>query len=104
MNWTKIKLYDDSDHLYWVSGIYKVVNYGDPTAFWAYYIVDGRKNWGDHPSPPPHQNGLKWKCWNTLESAQASCEAHSKIHTPKTATVIRSQVLLATFLQEHKAA
>jgi hypothetical protein len=97
MEWTEIKMYDNA-FTYWVSGIYKVVSY-EPDTFFAYYIVDGCKNWGDHPSTPPVLNFRKWRCWNSLESAQQACENHSKIHTPKPKTIARAAELKAEFLE-----
>jgi hypothetical protein len=104
MNWTKIKMYSDSDHTYWISGIYKVVSYGDPGSFWAYYIVDGYQNWGDHPSAPPDQNFRGWKCWSTLEAAQSACEHHAKTHTPKPRTIERAAELKAEFVAAESVA
>lgn len=100
--WTEIKLYEDSAHVYWIRGIYKVVSYGDAGSFWAYYIVDGAKNWGDHPSTPPDTNFRGWKCWATLEAAQLACTEHAKTHTPSSATVARAAELLAGLLAEHR--
>lgn len=100
MQWNEIKMYADSDHIYWVSGIYKIVSYGDPDTFFAYYMVDGQKNWGDHPCTPPDTNFRQWGCWATLESARMACERHADTHIPKKATSARAVEVEASFVAD----
>jgi hypothetical protein len=99
MEWNEIKTWG-GDVTYWISGIYKIVNYGDADTFFAYYMPDYYKNWGDHPSTPPDTNFRQYKCWATLESAQLACERHQQTHTPKPATVKRAAEVESSFLAE----
>lgn len=87
MNWTRIEPW------YWIAGIYKVVSYREGE-FFAYYMPDHYKNWGDYVSQPP-DNGRYSKCWSSFESAEAACVEHSKRHTPKPKTVKRAAEVLA---------
>lgn len=83
----------------WISGIYKITAYDDAT-YQAYYIKDGRVNWGWHVEPPPdrseHHTSRGHPCWSSLERAKASCERHALNHSPKQKTIDRAHHLLST--------
>jgi hypothetical protein len=87
MEWARIKQYGEDDtETVWISGIYKIRTY-DGVEFGAYYMKDGDKNWGWHPCHPPDKSATGFPCWLSLESAQADCERHSMMHTPKPNTI-----------------
>lgn len=92
--WTEIQPYGKEGYKWWISGIYKIVSYGEGE-YSAFYIVDGQKNWGDYVSPPPH-NGKYGKIWNSLEAAMEACSKHATSHSPKPSTQQR-----AAFLKQH---
>lgn len=94
IQWIEIQPYGKEGYKWWISGIYKIVSYGEGE-YSAFYILDGKKNWGDYVSPPPH-NGKYGKIWNSLEAAMKACSKHATSHSPKPSTQQR-----AAFLKQH---
>ena len=102
VDWKKISVTDSMT--YWIWGIYKIVSYR-PGEYYAYFIQDHQKNWGDHPEPPPARSKViqGQGCWQSFASARRCCERHSITHTPAPRTVARAEELLAEYLEKEEA-
>ena len=85
-----------SGYTYWISGVHKVVNYRKGM-YYAYYIRDTMKNWGDHVAPPPDRVDGN-DCWKTLARAKAACRLHAATHNPSPHTVKRAAEIKASLL------
>jgi hypothetical protein len=77
MEFTKVKPYKDSQTLYFVSGIYKIVSYR-ANSFCAYYIPKTYNGWGDVVCKHPDLDRLSgiWK-FSSYADALAACEEHA---------------------------
>ena len=81
MEFTKVSKLCTGGPVSWYSGIYKIVAWRK-NEYRAFYIRDGRRNWGKFVAVPPHigLNGVG--CWDSFRAAVEACEEHAQIHTP----------------------
>ncbi|HUD74991.1 MAG TPA: hypothetical protein VMQ76_07950 [Terracidiphilus sp.] len=98
MEWKRYQMYEDdpTDSGTWISGIYKVRSYR-AGRFFAFYLRDGDKNWGDYVSTPPEVDGL-CRYWPTLKLAQNACETHAKVYQPAPKSIKRAQEVEKSFI------
>ena len=95
---TKLQIWGpESNHDYWVSGIYKIVSYRKGR-YHAYFIQDFARNWGDRVSNPP----APLDYWPTLNSAKQACRQHAETYTPARKTVIRAGAIFKDYSIQHK--
>jgi hypothetical protein len=101
-------------YTYWISGIYKVVRYR-AGEYYAFYIPEGWKNWGNYVAQSDDKVACKGHCgsarctgwhnaWPTLRQAQKACREHAKNHMPSDTTLIRAKEILDAYLDQwHKS-
>ena len=103
MTFQRIMIYGPDSYPCWICGIYKVVSY-DKRVFYAYFIQDHQKTWGDYVETPPARDSVTGNdCWRTLKDAKAACERHAAKYTPKPKTVKRAVERLAEYKEQAAA-
>lgn len=107
MRFTKIKPYETSTTTYWISSVYKVVNY-NAGEYFAYYIPDGYPNWGENVATPPLSKRISSSPWPIryypdLEQAKTACIEHAKNHSPDLKTLQRANALTISLKKQQIA-
>lgn len=112
MKYTHIRIGSaESGYDYWISGIYKIVLYL-PGEYFAYFIQDRDRNWGDYVAEPADKVPCVSRCgaaycpgwhnaYRTIKRAKAAILRHQAQHEPDPATVTRAGEILAALADKH---
>lgn len=102
MEFEKVTPYGpDGGVTHWIAGIYKITKYRRDE-YYAYYLVNGAKNWGNHVSKPPGQGLTGSPCWLSLSAAIEACAVHAMNHTPARTSLERAAHALAELREQEK--